>query len=347
MGEILMKKFFSKDSFILSTFDGGQKKRSLVLSLALILFFVFSAYTFFNAMYAFADCIGSIVCGSMDAALRDATRSLPIFLSCFMSIWALLLLQALFRNAGDEKRIKSLKKDAIVLLAFAGANLVAIIVMLIMGKFHSLVEGAPSPWYPLDSILYSLIFVCLGVCTLMYLAKFQDKFPLRLPSRGPVVKKARGVYCVFVSFWMLIAIFSFAAFSIGLFIHDFGHGYFFFALALILVYLTNVLFFGFWEFYYNELKEEKKREFLLPLSIFALVVSVLVAVLYMVALATNPDAPSNSGFGILPIAFTASVNIATLVVVFTPIIVSVTALIKGLLGRKKANASQEEAKPQE
>ena len=340
-----MKKFFSKDNFILSTFDKGQKRQSLVIALALIVFFVFSAYTFLNAMYAFADCIGSIVCGSMDAALRDATRSLPLFFSCFMSIWAMLLLQASFRNVSDEKRVKSLKKNATALLAFAFANLLAIIVMLAMGKFHSLVEGSPSPLYPLDSILYSLLYVALGVFTLVYVFKLQEKLPFKLPTRGQIVKKARGVYCVFVSFWMLIAVFSFACFTVGLFITDFEN-YFFFALALTLVYFVNALFFGIWEFYYNELKEEKKKEFLLPLAICALVVAVLVLAIYMIALATNLDAPSNFGFGTLPVAFAASVNIATLIVVFTPLIVSVVALIKGLLMRKKANAS-EEVKPQE
>jgi len=346
VGEILMKKFFSKDSFILSTFNKKQRLQSLVISLALILFFVFCAYTFFNAMYAFADCIGSIVCGSMDMALRDALRSLPLFLSCFMSIWAVLLLQASFRNANDEKRIKSLKKDAIVLLAFAFVNLVAILIMRFTGKFHSLVEGSPSPFYPLDSILYSLIFVALGVFTLFYVFKLQDKLPFELPTRGPVVKKARPVYCVFVSFWMLIAAFSFASFTIGLFTYDFTNEYVFFGIALLFVYLLNAIFIGVWEFYYNNLKEEKKREFLLPLAIVGLAFAVLAAVLYFVALGSNTDAPSNSGFGILPIAFTASVNIATLVVVATPIIVSVTALIKGLLLRKKATSSKE-AKPQE
>ena len=341
-----MKKFFSKENFIFSTFDKNQRRQSLIISLALIVFYIFSAYTFLNAMYAFADCIGSIVCGSMDSALRDATRSLPLFLSCFMSIWAMLLFQAAFRNVNDQKRVRSLKKNAIALLAFAGVNLVAIIIMLVMGKFHSIVEGAPSPLYPLDSILYSLIFVALGVFTLVYLKKLQEKLPFALPQRGEVVKKARGVYCVFVSFWMLIACFSFACFSIGLFITDFEH-YFFFALALTLVYLTNVLFFGVWEFYYNELKEEKKKEFLLPLAICGLIVAVLMVAIYMIALATNLDAPSNFGFGTLPIAFTASVNIATLVVVFTPVIVSVTALIKGLLKRKAAKTSSEEEKPQE
>ena len=339
-----MKKFFSKDNFILSGFNKGQKVQSLIISLALILFFIFSAYTFFNALYAFADCIGSIVCGSMDMALRDATRSLPLFLSCFMSIWAVLLFQAAFRNVNDEKRIKSLKKNAIVLLAFAGVNLLAVIVMLAIGKYHSLVEGSPSPLFPLDSILYSLIFVALGVFTLVYLSKLQEKLPFQLPARGSIVKKARGLYCTFISFWMLIAMFSFAGFSMGLFIYDFEHEFVFFGIALLLVYLVNVLFLAVWEFYYNELKDEKKKEFLLPLAIAALVVAVLSVVLYMIALGTGLDAPSNGGFGILPVAFTASVNIATLVVVFTPIIVSVVALIKGLLLRKNAKASSEEEK---
>ena len=335
MGEILMKKFFSKESFILSTFDKKQKIQSLIVSLALIAFFVLSAFAFFYALYAFADCIGSIVSGSVDAALRDAGRCLPIFLSCFMSIWGLLLAHGLFRNVNDEKRVKSLKKNAIALLAFVAVNFVAIIVMLIMGKFHSIVEGAPTPIYPLDSILYSLIYVALAVFALIYLNKLQDKFAYVVPSRGPIVTKARGLYCTFVSFWLLIALFSFASFAMGLFIVDFAHGYVLFSIGLLLVYCLNALFIGAWEFYYNELKEENRKAFLLPLAIVGLIASILVAVIYFVGLAINLDGPSNVGFGVLPVAFAASVNIATLIVVFTPIIVSIVALIKGLIARKK------------
>ena len=335
MGEILMKNLFSKDNFVLSTFDGKQKRQSLIVAIALIVFFIFSAFTFFNFMYAFADCIGSIVSGSADAALRDAGRSIPLFLSFFMSIWALLLVHGLFRNVSDEKRIKSLKKNAFALLGFAAVNLIAIIVMLIMGKFHSLVEGAPSPLYPLDSILYSLIYVALGVCTLLYVSKWQEKLPYVVPSRGPVVKKLRGLYCTFITFWMLIALYSFASFAIGLFILDFGH-YFFFSFAITLVYFVNCLYLVVWELYFNELKEEKRKELLLPLAIIGLVVAVITVAIYMIGLGTNMDAPSNAGFGVLPVAFAASVNIATLIVVFTPVIVSVVALIKGLIIRKKA-----------
>ena len=335
MGEMVMKKFFNKDNFILSSFDKKQKVQSLIVSLALIVLFIFSAYTFFNALYVFADIIGSIVCGSMDMAVRDLTRSLPIFLSCFMSIWGMLLVHGCFRNVSDDNRRKSMRKHAITLLSLAGVNFIYIVVGTIIGKYHSFVEGSPSPLFPLDSILYSLLFVALGVFALVYLNKLEAKLPYVVPSRGPIVTKARGVYCVFVTLWMLISLFSFAGFTMGLFIYDFAHEYVFFGIALLLVYLVNALFIGVWEFYYNELKEEKKKEFLLPLAIAGLVVAVLSLVLYMVALGTNLDAPSNAGFGILPIAFTASVNIATLVVVFTPVIVSVTALIKALIARKK------------
>ncbi|MBO4540589.1 MAG: hypothetical protein J5736_01245 [Bacilli bacterium] len=330
-----MKKYFDKDNFILSSFDKKQKIQSVVISAALGLFYVFSAFTFFNALYVFAELVGSMVSGSPDAALRDLLRSLPIFLSCFMSIWALLLAHGLFRNVNDEKRAKSIKKNGIALLSFAGVNVVAIIVMLIAGRFHSLVEGSPSPLYPLDSILYSLLYVALGVFALLYPSKFQEKLSYVVPSRGPIVGKVRGLYCTFVSIWMLVSLFSFAGFFLGLFIQDFAHGYVFFSIALLIVYLVNILFLAFWEFYFNELKEEKRKEFLLPIAIVGLAVSVLMMVLYFVGLGLNMDGPSNAGFGILPVAFTASVNIATLVVVATPFLVSVTALIKGLLARKK------------
>jgi len=329
-----MIKFFNKDNFVLSSCDNNQKKQSLLVSLCIVLLFVFSSFTFFNALYGFADCIGSIVCGSMDIALRDGIRSLPLFLSVFMSIWGLLLAHGLFRNVSEERRVKSIKKNSITLLAFAGVNLVAILVMVAIGKFSSIVEGSPSPLYPLDSIIYSLVYVAMGVFGLVYVKRLQEKYPYVAPSRGPIVTKARGLYCTFMSFWLLVALFSFSGFFIGMFIYDFSNGYLFYGIAYLITCFVNILFIAFWEFYYNELKEENRKSFLFPIAICALCVSLVQVVLYMVGLSTNLDAPSNGGFGILPVAFAASVNIATLIVVFTPLIVSVVALIKGLVARK-------------
>lgn len=336
MGEvvIVMKKFFAKDSFILSTFNKKQSVQSLVVSLLLMFMFVFSAFTFMNMLYAFADCIGSIVCASMDVALKDLLRSLPLFFSFFMSLWTLFMLHDTLRNSDNEKRLKSTFVRAIVILALAGVSILYVIIGRIVGKYSSLVEGSPSALYPLDSILYSLLFVAIGVFAIIYVKKLQAKLPYEAPSRGPIVKKVRWLYCLGMVFWLMIALFGFAASILGLFIVDFVHGYQFFSVSIIFCFALPFILLMFWEFYFNELTEENKKAFALPLALVSVGLSVLAMVLYFVSLAFNLDAPSNIGFGIFPVAFAASVNIATMVVVITPFIVSLIALIKALVGRK-------------
>ena len=328
-----MKNLFNKDNFLLSSFDQKQKRQSLFVAIALIAFFVLSAFLFMNMLYAFADVVGSIVSGSVDVALQDLFRTLPLYFVFFMSLWTVLLLQASFRNV-EERRIKSLKKDAICLLAFAAVNLIYIIVMLIMKRYLSIVEGSPTALYPLDTILLSLLFVAIGVFTLLYLKKLQEELPYVVPSRTPVMK-LRGLYCTFITLWMLIALFGLSGGLYSIFIYDFMHEYVFYGIGTICIYLLSPIFLCVWEFYYNELKEEKKKEVLLPLAIVGVAAAVVFTALYFISLGTNMDAPSNAGFGMFPVAFAASVNIATMLVAFTPLIVSVTALVKGLLVRKQ------------
>ena len=330
-----MKKYFDKENFSVSSFDKKQKTQSLVVSCLVILFFIVSAFTFFNMLYAFADAVGSIVSGSPDVAIKDLLRSIPLFLSFFMSLWTLLLLQAFFRKASDEKLHKSLFKDSICLIAFASINIIYVVVGLITGKYLSIVEGAPSLLFPLDSVLFSLLFICIGVLGILYPKKFEAKLPYVVPTRSEVQKKCRIVYCVFVTLWMLIALFGFAGGLYSIFIYDFAHEFAFYGVAVVLIYLLSPIQLGVWEFYFNELKEEKKKEVLLPLSLVSLGVSVLFIALYMISLSLGMDAPSNAGFGMFPVAFAASVNMATLLVVFTPLIVSLAALVKGLIIRRK------------
>lgn len=328
-----MKKFFDKDNFSLSTYSKSQKRQSLVTSILILVSFVLSAFTFFNAFYSFVDAIGSIVSGSFDVAIKDLLRDVPLFLVFLMSFWMLLLFHAQFRNVSTEKRNKSLLKDSITILAFALINVIYIVIGLIVGKYLSIVEGSPSYLFPLDTILYSLLPVAVAVFVLIYLAKNKDKYDV--PQRGSIVMKARGLYCTFMTFWALIAAFSFSAAILSIFIYDFAHEYVFYGIMIIVSFILSALYLGVWEFYYNELKDEKKKELLLPLSICGLVLSIVVAALYFISLGTGMDAPSNAGFGMLPVAFAASVNIATIIVVVTPLIVSIVALIKGLILRKK------------
>ena len=330
-----MKDLFNKSNFVHSEFDKVQKRQSLIVGILIIIFFIASAFAFVNMLYAFVDAIGSIVSGSIDVAIIDLLRSVPLFLVFFMCLWTLLLLQSTFRRVNDEKWHKSLFKDAICLIAFGAINILYIIIGLMIGKYSSIVEGSPSRLYPLDTFLLSFLFIAVGVVVILYVKKFEKNLPYVVPTRGEIVTKARGLYCTFVTFWLLISLFGFATGLYSLFIYDFKHGYAFYGIATILIYCLSPILLGAWEFFYNELKEEKKKQYLLPLSIVSLSVSLLFTILYMVSLSISLDAPSNAGFGMFPIAFAASVNIATLIVVFAPLIVSITALIKGILKRKQ------------
>lgn len=335
MGEMVMKDLFNKEHFLFTDLDKKQRRQSLIVSLVIALLYLASAFTFMNMLYCFADIIGSIVSGSPDVAIYDLLRSVPIFLSFFMTLWTLLLAHAFFRNVSDERRMKSLFKNAIAILCFAGVNILYIIIGTAAGKYASLVEGSPSPIYPLDAMLYSILFVAIGVLALLYAKKWKDRLPYIVPSRGPIVTRGRFGYCLVVTLWMLVSLFCFGGFWMGLFIIDFVHGYQAYSIALLLVYLVNACFFIVWEFYYNEAKAESRKVILLPLAIVGLCVAVFAAGFYFIGLGFNLDGPSNVGFGALPVAFAANVNIATLLVVATPIIVSVVALIKGIRLRKK------------
>ena len=332
-----MKKFFNKENYVFTSLDKNAKRQSILASILLIASFICAAFSFMNMLYAFSECIGSITCASFDVAGKDFARSLPLFLLFFMSMWSLLLFHGIYRNVNEEKLIKSLMKNGIAICSFALVNIVYVFIGSLAGVYVSVVEGNPSPLYPLDTVIFSLIFALIGVSAIMYRLNLHKKFECVLPTRGPIVQKGRFVYCFFVAIWTLIVLFSFSDFVYGLFIIDFLHGYVFYSLMFLLVLLLNVALLVVWEFFFNEFSEENRKEFLLPLGIVGTAVSGLVISLYFVALGTNLDAPSNVGFGVLPVAFAASVNIATLLVVFTPLIVSVACLIKGLLVRKAHN----------
>ena len=329
-----MKNLFSRECFHFTDFDKSQRRQSIITVCMLCLTFIASAFTFMNALYCFADAVGCIVSGSPDVAIKEFLRSVPLFLSFFMTLWALLLVHALYRNASEERRQRSLTKNAIAILCFAGVNILYIIVGLITGRYLSITEGSPSPIYPLDALLYSILFIGIGVFVLFYKKKLQNTFPYVVPGRGPIVTRGRFGYCLLISIWMLFALFCFSGFFIGLFIVDFAHGYLAYSIAILVVYFVNALFFIIWELYYNEVKEEHRKDILLPLGIIGLCVSIAAAIFYFVALKYNLDGPANVGFGILPVAFAASVNIATMLVVMVPVIASLVAFIKGLVLRK-------------
>ena len=331
-----MKNMFDRNGFVLCGLDRKQKNHALLSTLAVILFFIITAFTFMNFLYCLSDCIGSIVCGSPDVSVRDALRSMPIFLSFFMTLSGLMTAHTFYRNESPGILRKRAEKHSLIGAVIGIVIIVYVIVMCIAGRYLSIVEGSPSPFYPLDSVLYSLPFIALCVLVRLYFKKAADAHPYCGPSRAPLQKKGRFVRSFFKTFWMLIGLYGFCGFFYSFFIVDFTNGYVPYIIAMLIISCAALLSIAVWEFYYNNLKEEKRKEVTLPLAIISLAVSVCSTVIYFIALKGNLDGPTSVGFGILPIAFSASVNFATLLVVATPVIVSVTALIKGIIRRSKA-----------
>lgn len=301
----------------------------------LVFLFIISSLTFLNMLYALSDVIGSITCRSFDVAIKDFLRSIPLVFTFFMTLWSLLLFHATFRKHDEQRWKKSVFKNGICLVAFAITNILYILIGLMVGKYSSIVEGSPSPLFPLDSLLYSLIFIVLGVFAILYVKKLENKLPYEVPSRGEIVKKGRGIYCVGMAYWMLVSLFGFIVGILTIFIYDFAHEFVFYGIATILIYLLSPILLAFWEMYFNNLKEEKKKELLLPLAIISMSASIVFIFLYLILLSVGLDAPSNAGFGMFPVAFAASVNVVTLLVVFHPFFVSIVMLIKSLVARKK------------
>ena len=330
---MVMKNMFSQKDFVTSGLEGKQKKQALASALGVCLFFVLSAFTFMNFLYCLSDCIGSIVCASADVSLRDALRSLPIFLSFFLSLSGLMVAQTFYRNESAEILRKKAKKHAIIGIVIGAVIILYVVISRFTGRYLSLVEGAPSLLYPLDAILYALLFIAFGFCVLRYFKASAASYDG--PSRAPIQKRGRIFRSFFRTFWLLIGLYGFCGFFYSIFIVDFTNGYVPYSLAIMLVSLVALLTIAVWELYYNNLTPEKRRAITLPLALISLAVSVAAAVLYFIALKNNLDGPSNVGFGILPVAFSASVNFATLLVVAMPLIVSVTAVIKGLIRKAK------------
>jgi len=327
MGEMVMKPLFDRRGSVLSGLDGRQKKQAGAVMLAVAVCFVLSAFTFMNLLYCLADCLGSVVCGSLDIALRDALRSMPIFLSFFLSLCGLAVAHAFYRNESGEILRKRAKISAAFAVILGAVIAVYVFAMRLAGRYLSLTEGGPSRLYPLDALLYALLYIACGASVLAYLRKSPS---FAGPCRTPIQRRGRGVRCIFRFVWLLIALYGFCGFTFGLFILDYSSNYIPYTLAFLLVSLVAFLSIVVWELYYNNLTEARRREITAPLAIVSLAVSLATAAAYFLALKHNLEGPANVGFGVLPVAMSASVNLATLLVVVTPLIVSVAALVKGL-----------------
>lgn len=72
-----------------------------------------------------------------------------------------------------------------------------------------------------------------------HLKKWEAKHPHLVPSRGLNVIKKRGLYFTFVTCWMFFVLLGFSSGIFSIFIYDFVHGFAFYGIVTILVYLLS------------------------------------------------------------------------------------------------------------
>jgi len=320
--------------------DNKTKNQALIVTIILCFYFVLSAFTFMNALYCLSDIIGSIVSSSVDIAVRDIFRSVPVFLSFFMTLCGLMVAHTFYRNESKEILRKNAEFFAKAGIGIGAVIIVYVIVNVINGGYLSIVEGSPSPFYPLDACLYSVLYIALGIVAHLYFKKYAEEGLYDGPVRAPLSKKLGFIKYFFRFFWLMFALYGFCGFFYSFFIVDFKHGYVGYSIVAMMISLVAFLSMAIWELYYNNLSEEKRRANTLPLALISLGVTICSAVVYFLVLKNNLDGPTNVGFGLLPVAYSSSVNVATFLVILVPVIVSVVALVKGVirkLSMKKAS----------
>lgn len=288
--------------------------------------------------YSVIDAAGSIVSGSSDVAVRDLIRNMPIIISFLISFYAMMAIHALQKGVDEKRRIKSVFKDSVVTLSFSVINIIYILVMLIIKNYDSLIEKCPTYLFPLDTMLFSIVFAVISVVMILKIKKHEkdksDSLPLRKIALADN-KILRFFYCFGIVIWTLVSLYGLTAGIYSIFIYDFAHEHIFYGVMTILIYLLSPIYLGIWQFYFHALKDEKKASVQLRLSLISLGVSLIVTVLYFVSLSLDLDAPSNAGFGMFPIAFAASTNLGTFLIVFMPGIVSIINVITALIQKAK------------
>ena len=124
---------FDKSDLVTSNLDAKQKKQSLIATLSVIILFALSAFTFMNFLYCLSDCIASTVSASADIAIRDALRSVPVFLSFFITLCGLMVAHTFYRNDSREILKRNAKFFASAGIGIGAVLILYVIVMLIAG----------------------------------------------------------------------------------------------------------------------------------------------------------------------------------------------------------------------
>lgn len=329
-------KRLTKEHFICSGLSAKGKKESLVYALLTAAAFIVGAFTFWEFLYQFCNMIGSIVSGTPTQALAQLVRMLPLVLTAVTYLFYGVALTSAFRARNQAVRGKIIARAGVTSAVLGALVLLYTLVGRFAGIYSSLVEGNPSPLYPLDHAFGGLLFIAIGLLAWRY-AKALPKKGSALPESSFVRKG--GTRALMVLSYM-VALCSFAACFYAFYVVDWTHGGLFFNVMLVLNYFSAFLMAAVYRFVYAEMKEEYRPQAKICLGFSFLVLNAILFGLYMLSVQLQNEAPNLNAFGILPIEFTASFNAFLPIFVLNNLVGPLVAGLKGIAAKKKAKKSK-------
>lgn len=301
-----------------------EKRFYGILSIAL---FVINAFTFWEFIFELCHMAGCIVSGTPSEAIRELWRMFPLILTAFVEIYLASYVFKAYCTEKADRRARVWVRNGYIASALGLIVVVYTLVGMLTGRYERIVEGFPSPLFPLDMIIGGLLIAAFGVFSVVYGRRIERK------GRVLAFSRIKGFFRLFHVISYMMALCGFAAFAYGLFDVDFSHGNIFFNIMLLLNYLTAAVMALVYRFVYAESDRLVRTSRRLSLSF--LIVNILLFGLYLLSVQLENEAPNLNAFAILPIEFTASFNAFMIAYGLNNIVVPLGAFVRGLLKKDK------------
>lgn len=337
MGKLLID-FFKKKNRNYNDLNKNAKRDFVILTILLVAGFIFLSFAFFEVLYFICNIIGSFVSKAPYQSLVELKITAPLLVACFGGIYSITVLSRLLYTNKMCNKNKLLFKNGIVMLSIFLFVLIYFIVGLISGLYiNPSNQDIHHKMIFIEMILSCVIYFIFGLTSLLCSLKIKN-FACDIPcfenSHKLLIKILRGIGSVII---LLATSYAFSALIHGTYTIDLSRNIdytkdaTFYVVTLILMFITCLLMIVIYHFLYLPLKKGYRLKFQLFASIVLLVVNLIVFVLYEVAHAQYPNAPIVSCYAILPIDFTATMNVFGKIYGAINLLTPLTSLIIAML----------------
>jgi len=317
------------EHFLFSGLSADGKKQLRRRSFAAVIVFLLGSFSMFELVCELSNMTGSIACNCTAQAIAELRRMFPVIFPAIVYLCLNVFAFDLYRARTPEKRNTLLKRNGTATVVFGAVIVLYVLYGYVSGEYARLIEGCPSPLYPLDVLVGGVLFAVLGA-------------GMRRASEKPRTGEA-FVSCavghgfrVFHVYGTMVALFSFAACVYGSYGMDWSHGGIWFNISTLLLYFSAFAMAAVYRFVYCELLPAYRRKAQLRLSAAFLLVNLLLFAVYVITVNANSELPNQNAFCILPIDYFASKNAFLLLLCSWDLLAPAVALIKGLCTKAAA-----------